>query len=895
MSVRGWMTVALCLLAAFPGAARAANFDQFGFESATAELSTQEAGAHPDFTTDLVFKQDPSVPGYLPYAALSDVSVDLPPGLLGNLNAVEECPLVKLAAINGEGCPLSAQVGVARALLGGEKAVSYRSSIFRVAPSGDGVVARFGFFINQAVTFINVRIRSDADYGASADVSGIQSVSNILEVETTLWGVPGASSHDKQRFLRNEEDLVETPPRPSGIPPKPFLSNPTSCSGPLDVAFRADSYQERGKFVEAKAPLGEITGCDEVPFAPELSIVPTDHSAGAASGAEATLSIPYDESTAGKASSSLHDAVIKLPEGLSVAAGQADGLAACSASEVGYGMSPSVASHCPDASKIASAEIDSPSLPRPLEGAVYLRTPEPGHLTRAWLITDDQGLHVKIPGEFQLDPKSGQITSLFLQTPQVPVRRITLRFPGGPRAALATPRKCGTYETQFDLTPWSGGPHAIGQSPMSFDANCDAGGFKPSLLAGATNPVAAQFSSLMVRLTQASGEENLARLSVTMPPGVLAKLKGVPLCPEAMAPSGQCPASSLLGRATAAVGPGPGPLWIPQPGKDPTAIYLAGPYKTAPYSLIVDTPAQAGPFDLGDVVVRVALQIDPSTAQVIALSDPLPQILEGVPVSYRDVDVSIDRPEFGLNPTSCDVMAATGTASGAAGSSASLSSRFQVRGCQKLRFGPKLTLKLGGGTKRGDYESLKAVVRPGGGPAFANIGAASVTLPHSAFLAQNHIRTVCTRVQFAADACPKGSIYGRAEAISALLDYPLEGNVYLRSSNNPLPDLVAKLDGPEGEPIEIDLSGRTDSHKGALRNSFDAVPDAPVKEFTLELFGGKRGLIQLSSNHFCAPKNRRADVVFTGQNGKSFKARPLLRHPGCAKRKQSTKQASAKN
>jgi hypothetical protein len=877
------LLAATLLFAALASPAIAAEVDKFDIASVSAELSTHQAGAHPDFTTNIEMAVDPASPtneaGFkLPYAFTKDIKVILPSGLLANLNAIDTCSTVTFvtALTANTGCPFGSQVGIASISVYGfprPKTVA----IYNLETSGEDNVARLGFYFLTVPAFIEAHVRSDGDYGVTADVTGISSLQSLNAARTTLWGVPGDPSHDAQRLTVAEsqkEGKSESPPRSSGRPPEPFMTNPTTCGVPLEIGFEADSYQEPGVFHKASTPLGEITECGKLSFEPSFSLTPTNREAAAPSGADATLNIVQNEAANGLATSQLRNTVVKLPEGVRIAAGAADGLEACSEAQVGYKVSPPPSAHCPEASKIASVEIDSPSLSRPIQGAVYQRTPEPGHLTRAWLVADELGVHVKLPGEFQLDPNTGRITSLFLETPQVPVRQFKLHFKGGARGVLATPNSCGTYQTEFNFSPWSGTADVAGKTPMTFDQHCNTGGFSPNLSAGTINPAAGDFSPFVTNLTSEAGEQNLAGLSISLPQGVLAKLAGVGVCSEAQAVTASCPASSQVGTTTVATGPGPSPLWIPQPGKEPTAVYLAGPYKGGPYSLVVKTPAQAGPFDLGTVVVRAAIHVDPETAQVTVNSDPLPQFLEGIPVSYRTVHVDVNRANFTLNPTSCDPMQVTGTASSAAGATAGLVSRFQAASCASLGFKPDLMLSLKGGTKRSDHPALRAVLnaRPGD----ANIGQVTVALPHSEFLAQEHIRTICTRVQFAVDACPAGSIYGKARAFTPLLDQPLEGPVYLRSSSHPLPDLVIALHGQ----VDVDLVGRIDSFNGGIRSVFAAVPDAPVSKFVLSMQGGKKGLL-VNSRNLCA-KPSFAGVRVDGQNGKSADQRPRLAN-SCAK------------
>jgi hypothetical protein len=871
--------VTALLLACFVAAPAQAAFSDYGIESVDAGISTNQAGDHPDFSIGFTLKTDPSTPAdgtglHAPYARTRDITVGLPPGLIGNPHAVAECTAAQFAtALSGGGCPQDSQIGVAVTRI---YTFNYALTepIYNMTPPTSGAVARLGLYAATSPVLIDVEVRSEGDYGLDSMLRGISGTEQVVGAETTIWGVPASPVHDTERLTVEEafNGVAKSPPRPSGLPEElPFLTNPTRCGVAQDVRVEADSYQEPGRFSVGHASLPALTGCGKIEFDPTFSANPTTREAAAPSGLDAELFVPQDESVKTLATSQLKDATVTLPTGMTIASGAAEGLEACSASQVGYGSrNPSA---CPDAAKIGTAEFDVPPLSRTIEGAVYQRTPEPGHLFRIWLVTDELGAHVKIPGEIHADAVSGRISSVFLDNPQVPLERLKLHFFGGPRGVLATPSTCGTYFTQFAFAPWSGRPATTGQTPMTIDQGCATGGFSPRLSAGAVNPTAGGFSPFALSLTRNSNEQNVAGLEVSLPPGAAAKLAGVPLCAAATAATGSCPAASQVGTTTVAAGPGPSPLWIPQPGKAPTAVYLAGPYKGAPYSLVVKTPAQAGPFDLGNVVVRAALYIDPVTAQVTTVADPLPQILEGVPISYRTIHVDINRPNFTTNPTDCSPAAVTARVTSIAGAIAAPRSRYQVGACAALGFKPKLSLRLSGKTRRGGYPALKAVLRAR--PGDANFEKIVAALPHSAFLEQAHIRTICTRVQYAADNCPRGSVYGRARAISPLVDYPVEGPVYLRSSSNPLPDLVMALKGPAATPVEIDVVGRIDSVNGGIRTSFESTPDLPVSKFILNMQGGKKGLL-VNSRNLCIAPNR-ANVKLKAQNGRTANLRPVLK------------------
>ena len=866
MSSRTVLFSTLLIILCAAGPARASEFNQYGIEAVGGSLSSLQAGAHAEANTTFELKTDA---GGSPFAATRDAAVELPPGLLGNVGAF---PVCTASQFEQEGCPIDTQVGIVNVsayLLG-----TFTEPLFNLSPGSDSV-ARLGFYAQFLPNVINVRVRSESDYGVTASSEGILSVNPLIAASVTVWAVPADPIHDPQRITVKEAGNGEGPAgggRASGLNPEPLMRNPTSCGSPLSLRFETASYPAPDDPASAEAALGTISGCGKLGFAPTLSLLPTSHEANAPSGAEIHFQLPQNEAVNGLATSDIREASVVLPAGMTLAPGAAAGLEACSAEEAGYRSRRAAA--CPDASKLGSAEIDVAALSRPLHGALYLRTPAPGNLFRVWLAADDLGLHMALPLELNVDQATGQISATFTDLPQAPVRDAKISLFGGAHAALATPATCGSYATRYSIGPWSGTPSVEGTASMKIDGGCEGGRFDPKLVAGSVDSAAGSYSPFVFELTRRSNEQNVAGLDVAMPPGVLAKLAGVTVCPDAATDTGACPATSQIGTVTLALGPGSSPLWIPQPGKAPTATYLGGPYKGAPYSLIVVTRAQAGPFDLGTIVTRAAIHVDPETARVTIKSDPLPQFLEGVPISYRTVHVDIDRPRFTINPTNCAEESTRATVTSNMGAVASPTSRFQVSGCRESGFKPRLVLKLNGGHRRGDNPALRAVLRPR--PGDANSSRISVALPHSEFLDQAHIRTVCTRVQFAADAgngarCPAGSVYGHVRAWTPLLSDPLEGPIFLRSSNHPLPDLVLALHGQ----IEINVAGRIDSVNGGIRSTFDFLPDAPISKVVVNLQGGRRGLLQNSRNT-CANEHR-ATVKLLGYNGKRHGIRPRIR------------------
>jgi hypothetical protein len=485
----------------------------------------------------------------------------------------------------------------------------------------------------------------------------------------------------------------------------------------------------------------------------------------------------------------------------------------------------------------------------------------------------------------------------FDKLPQLPYTNLKVHFREGQRSPLATPGACGAYATGIDLSPWRApGTVVHASSPFAIAAGigggpCPSGTapFAPQAQAGTLNSNAGSYTPFYLHLTRTDVEQEITSYSATLPPGLTGKLAGIPYCPdsaietakrrggfeEAERPS--CPAASEIGHTVA--GYGLGPVLSFAPG----GLYLAGPFHGSSFSIVAIDSATVGPFDLGVVVVRSAIKVDRQTAQVSidsAGSDPIPHIIDGIPIHLRDVRVYISRPDFTLNPTSCERFSVASSLNGsgqrfsdpADDTVATATSPFQAFNCGALRFAPKLSLKLRGGTKRGDYPSLRAEVRPRRGD--ANIASAVVTLPPSEFLAQNHLGTICTRAQFAREACPPRAVYGRARAFTPLLDQPLEGPVYLRSSSNPLPDLVAALRGG-GAGIAIDVVGRIDSFHGGLRGTFDVLPDAPVSKFVMTLNGGRRGILVNAEDVCAAPQSATARLV--GKNNLGERLRPRLK------------------
>jgi len=855
----------------------------------------QQAGSHPEYLVlDVETKTRPApgapaTEGAVPVGALKKLGFTLPEGFVFDPSATTvRCTDQELLSAFGRelGCPLSSQVG--EVLIRQPVAVGALSvPLYNLVPP-PGVPAELGF--NALGVTVHVAGGLSGDFHLTATTDNILGKLFTAGTRVVLWGNPSSASHDLTRVgtggsasCRNQTNGRPEEACPVLRSETPLLTMPSACSSALPLSASVNSWQESpaaepvvaATTVEgpAEASVG-VTGCQALKFQPTVSVQPTTAKAASPSGLAVHLEIPQNQGVTNLATATQKKVVVRLPEGMTVNPSAAEGLGACPQAQIGIGSNSPA--DCPDASKIGTAEVSTPLLESPLKGSVFLaeQANNPfGTLLALYIVVESEGVVIKLPGRVDTDAATGRITATFDNNPQLPFSDLKVDLNGGSRATLTTPAACGRYDIQTEITSWAS-PNSVSiTSPMQVTEGCSTGGFAPKLEAGTANPVAGSYSPFTLRVTRQDGEQNISRISATLPNGLLAKLAGIPLCPENQAASGDCASASQIGTTTTGIGAGTQPLYIPQAGKSPTAVYLAGPYKGAPYSLVVKVPAQAGPFDLGTIAVRVALNVDTFTAQVTASSDPLPQILEGIPVSYRDIRVNASRSDFIINPTNCEPIKVTSTIAALNGASADPTSRFQVAGCASLAFKPGLKLSLKGETKRTGHPALKAVVTYPSKGSFANIARAQVNLPHAEFLDQGNLNKTCTKPVLLEGKCPKSAVYGKVKAWTPLLDRPLEGNVYLVGGfGYKLPALVAELNGQ----IRILLKGKVDSgpNKG-IRNTFEAVPDAPVSRFVLEMKGGKKYGLFENSEPLCG-KPQQAIVRFTGQNGQVEQTKPRI-------------------
>jgi hypothetical protein len=955
--VLAWL-LGLAITAAPAGAAFGLSSPDVFFEAegGGAEL---RAGAHPfaltsSFDLNTVVEETKEVPD----GSLRNLEVELPIGMAGIPKAVPQCSGADFGTLINQlepygriidipSCPDESAIGYASVsgtfnpFAIGAKTQS-GVALYNLEPA-PGTVAKFGFVFLKVPVTIEVTLSQTPPYRAIATVRNAAQPLLLYGSSVTVWGDPAADSHDPYRgsclkgvdttgalLSRGICEFDESQRHDA------FLTTPRACAGPLGVSFNARPWEPSlapdDAFAQTRDAEGAPAGfedCEALGFEPSISTAASSERAESPTGLQFGVHFDEDEGLtdpAKRANSDLKRIVAKLPEGVTINPAAGNGLAGCTLAQYeAEALDSSPGAGCPEASKIGSISATSPLIDQSIDGSIYAFAPDdpssPGKenpfdsFLGIYLVlrNHDLGVIVKQAGKVEADPRTGQLTSTFDDAPQLPIASIETRFRQGPRAPLATPSGCGAFTAEALETSWAGkqltttAGFEVSSGPGGAPCHSGRGPFSPTFKAGTTANAAGSYAPLTVDLTRRDGEADLTRLSMTLPDGLTGKLAGVGRCPEAAiaasaARSGEaelaspsCPPAARLGATLAASGAGPAQIHVPG------TIYLAGPYLGAPFSVVAITPAVAGPFDLGNVIVRLPLRVDPKTGQASvdgASAAPLPRILEGIPVRLRELRVAIDRPGFTLNPTSCEPKQILATLAGQGPSLAlggetltALAARYQAQGCGALGFKPKLQLSLKGATKRTGHPALRAVVTPR--PGDANFSRAAVTLPRSAFLDQAHIRTICTRVQFAAGAghgsqCPKGSVYGRASATSPLLDEALSGPVFLRSSDNNLPDLVVALSGPPSAPVQVELSARIDSVRGGIRSIFTGIPDLPVSRFVLAMQGGKKGLIVNSRNLCVKQKRNRARANLRGQNGRLARTSPRVSAAGCQKRRKKS-------
>jgi hypothetical protein len=876
----------------------AVGFSDFDAWTTNADGTTDtQAGSHP-YEMTLVFglnvvTPEAAAPGSarleLPIGGEAHaVTFDLPPGLVGASTAVPRCTHQQLESYE-VGCPRDTQVGVT------VPDISYGLGqfpipVYNMVPP-PGTPTQLGFDFNGDLTLIDAGVRSGGDNDISTRAAPVPS-EGIVSDSTVLWGVPGEHG--------------------TGAGSAPFLRLPTSCGAP-----QAFGIEEQGTWQDPNAPRASkeilthdtegvsvgFTGCEAlsaVPFEPSLAVAPATSYASTAAGM--SVNVKFPPQVEGLTAPNLRNVSVVFPEGLTLNPGQATGLTACQPSQEALGLAPDGEVNegpvsCPASSRVGTMKIKSPLLEdaveKEMEGGIYVLQSNPPNIELLYAPSAD-GVNFKFIGKVHLDEATGRLTATFSGLPDLPFGESQMTFNGGPQASIVTPSSCGAYTATSDFTPWSSPFTGDAFPTTSFNI---AGGvdsqpcgaplsFNPGFTGGTTVNQAGGFSPVSVSVSRQDTEQDLGRVQVTTPPGLSAILKGVERCGEPQASQGTCGPGSLIGHTSVTAGPGPDPLSV-QGGQ----VFLTGPYKDAPFGLSIVVPAVVGPFNLGNVVVRSTVSVDPHTAQITISSDPLPTILDGVPLHVRSVNVTIDRQGFTFNPTSCEPMSVNGVLTSTQGTQAGVASHFQAAGCTGLPFHPGFSVSTQAKTSKAKGASLDVKYTSGVGQ--ANTAKVAVSLPKALPARLTTIQQACTETVFAANpaSCPAGSDIGTATAITPILSAALSGPVYLVSHGGAaFPDIVAIL---QGEGVTIDLTGSINIKGGVTSAAFDTVPDAPIGSFQMVLPEGPHS--GLASNLPAKAKGSMCGqsltmpTTITGQNGAQVKQTTKITVTGCPKAKKKAK------
>jgi hypothetical protein len=906
--------VSVSVLAALPATALAGEGEPFGISSFSLQSTEpsaanetvnepsffDQAAGHPFALTSTVrFMTEQVGADVVPTRDPKDVLIDLPPGLLADPQAVPQCP-----SAQDEDCPTDTQVGVfvLHASFQGNP-VTILGPIVNLTPGRDEA-AELGLQTPLGTFLLSGHLaRAPGGYAIALLARGLPTY-GIVGMEITLWGVPAAAAHDPQRGLSclgisaNPQLSCSGGGVPSGVEPVALLTMGSSCSEAPSTVVWADSWEQPGRYVQARSTLGVPEACNRLPFSPEVEVRPETLRADAPVGVDLSIRSPQIEYASALATTPpLSNATATLPQGMSIDPAGARGLRACNATgpagiNIPTGVNPSGAplapeelgpgeqlgpggeaqlapGDCPSESIVGTAEARTPLSRRPIEGRVYLAAPGcgregqaacgeqdalDGNLYRLYVqlgggAEADGGILLKLQAAIQANPATGQLTLRLTELPQLPLSELNIHLFGGSGALLANPPTCGAARTSTNLEPWSA-PYTPNAEPSSFYdvTGCTPPALHPEFLAGSVNVAAGAFTPFTLTVSRNDGEPYLAALALHAPPGLSAMLSSVPLCPQALASTGNCPAASRVGGSQVAVGAGSQPLYLPG------SIYLTAGYDGAPYGLSIVTDALAGPLNLGVLVIGARIEIDAQTAALTITSDPLPQIVLGVPLRIQRVMLNLDRPHFIFNPTSCAEQQISATIASAQGPEAEVAEPFGLGDCASLAFKPRLTASTAARTTFAEGASLDLELtfpkaEPG---AEANLAQIEIALPKQLPSRLTTLQGACLPATFDTDpaACPSSSVVGIAGAQTPMLPGRLTGPVYIVThGHQAFPSPVVIL---QGNGVTLDLAGSTVIDKAGVASvAFSAIPDMPLETFELRLPQGPHSLLSTDTS-LCA-------------------------------------------
>ncbi len=838
-----------------------------------------------------------------------DVVVQTPPGFTGDPTAVEQCPLYLLVS---KACPRSTQIGFAKVRLfeqGFSTCCGAEGThpIYNVVPPA-GYSAEFAIILlGREVVPLYASVTPDSNYDVRIITPSIPGGANPVAVSFTFFGTPLTDPTPFNAYIKSVK----------GAQPTAFLDDPVGCSAEPQLAtVSVDSWRHAGPFLPDGQPdlsgpgwvsksatmFPSLAGCEFLEFDPSLTVTPETTRADEPAGTTVDIHVPQEpQELPALITPEFKETTVTLPSGMSLSPSAGDGLEGCTNAQIDFSVEG--LGSCPIGSQIGTVSVTTPLLHEPLVGGVFLGTPgcnpcsaadaADGNMYRVFLQIAGAGAVIKLEGRIHANPTTGQLTTTFKNTPELPVGDIVLHFNGGLRAGLDTPQSCGTFTSSTLVVPWST-PITPDATPISqFTADWNGAGegcpavwpFNPKFEAGTSNPNAGQYTPLTVTFNREDREQDFSGIKVQTPPGLLGSLAAVPLCGEPQADIGTCSAASQIGELTVAAGSGSHPYY--QKGN----IYLTGPYKGAPFGLSIVVPTHAGPFNLGSVVVRAQINIDPHTSALTVTTEPLPQVIDGIQLRLRTTNVTINRPNFIFNPTDCALLHIVATASGTQGAQVEDSVPFAVSGCAGLPFGPKFTIATAGKTSRPEGASLdaKLVLPPG---AQSNIAKVKIELPKQLPSRLSTLQKACLDKVFDANpaSCPTSSEIGTVQAVTPILPVPLRGPMYFVSHGGAeFPELVAVL---QGYGVRVDVVGTTFISKaGITSTTFTNVPDVPVSTFEVYLPEGPYSALAANGN-LCKSKLE-VPTLFIAQDGAELNRNTPVGVTGCPKAKKAKKAKKA--
>jgi hypothetical protein len=882
----GGLLVALCVALvamALSAAVAPAQGEAFGISAFATSLSSPQAGAHADLHTE--FKLRTNERGE-PVGQLENVQIRLPDGTVGSPLLIPKCSPIEFELYD---CQPPAQVGVMTVFdkIGSEPSGQVSVPVYNLTPS-PGHSATFAASLLSTKILMQADLSKDGTYALEMAIHDLSTEIPIVSVSLTLWGVPADSTHDLERSRTElggpqqtygppnefeEREVTGVEPTPAGVAPAPLLTNSSDCEGPpLTTTLQVQSWE--GQSDHSVSTMPAPTGCELLSIAPTISVKPETTERDTPSGYDIDLGYPLDEQPFELATPVLRGATVILPSGTSLSPGVANGLVGCTEAQFEAG-------ECPNASKVGTAAIETPLVADPLEGAIYLSTSTPEAMYRMFISVAGEGITVHLIGVIHADPVTGQLTVVFTETPPMPFSAFDLHLFGGGGAPLANPATCGEAGTTAHFVSY-GGQAASATSSFDVDAN-GAGGacpsptpFTPGFLAGTLSPRAGGFSPFTLTVTRQDGQQYLGGITANLPPGLMGMLAQVPTCGEPAASLGSCPQSSLVGSAVVGAGAGGAPLQLTG------SIYLTGPYGGAPFGLSIVVPAIAGPFNLGTIVVRAQIKVAPADLHLQIVTDPLPQILSGIPLRVRTMNLDVNRPGFIVNPTNCSPMSVGAAIESVQGASASASSPFQVSGCLGLPFSPKLAAATpAGASRRGDGAGLDIKVT-GAQRGYANLQTMIINLPKPLKARLSAVQQACVAATFTNDpaACPPYSAVGSATVATPMLAAPLAGPVYMVYYKGvKYPKLVMVL---QGSGVEVRLTGSLSVSKEIISTKFRSLPDVTMSLFELDLPKGAHSALGATED-LCA-KSQAMSYTAAAQSGTQRTGAVRVAVEGCRAR-----------